>query len=599
MAKLKEALGLKKLFAEESPNIGSQQGSCSKGGVANLELELVAARKKLDLDGDQGSAEEKDAEKDEFVEKDVAEEKNGVEEIQREENGEVKGSEVLEVVDNPMDDAALINQRPSTWELFIETPTNVVAHATVDMVSTVLHGKPIGEDNARVSITHVIQGAAHIPFPIEDEITTVEQAVGTFIAWPRNLLREVNAASDDMVKPRTVKGGKKNGIKKMKKVNELVSEPDSVVNMGPDFPPTNLKKLWLWASATLKDGRSHPFQLSKEAFGSTDKKCLFKSDFKALCFGGEISGGVICMFINVLQDHLRKHKMTDMITFVNPSKIGAIGCGTPAARSRALSLRFKDAKPGQVFLLPYHHTNHWALTVVPNAQLVYHMDPLKRRIANEEWIEVVNNGIKIYKEEKIILKKKINWENLAGVPAQTGTTDCGLFLMHYMKEICLDKELKFATKWARRTNVVCDADDLNEIKCTWANVKHGLEKLAATSIENIVHGGSGSTHKEPAVGDVNLKAGDVESKISITLAPCESSSSNQDSEVKVNVGPNRCCSCRKRVGLTGFSCRCGNLYCADHRYPEKHECSFDYRAAEKDAIRKANPVVKREKLDKI
>lgn len=59
---------------------------------------------------------------------------------------------------------------------------------------------------------------------------------------------------------------------------------------------------------------------------------------------------------SVLQDNLRKHKMTDMITFVNPAKIGAIGCGTPAARSRALSLRFKNAKPGQVFLLPYHHT---------------------------------------------------------------------------------------------------------------------------------------------------------------------------------------------------------------------------------------------------
>ena len=66
---------------------------------------------------------------------------------------------------------------------------------------------------------------------------------------------------------------------------------------------------------------------------------------------------IVYLFLcSVLQDHLRKHKMTDMITFVNPSKIGAIGCGTPAARSRALSLRFKDAKPGQVFLLPYHHT---------------------------------------------------------------------------------------------------------------------------------------------------------------------------------------------------------------------------------------------------
>ncbi|KAL1802857.1 zinc finger A20 and AN1 domain-containing stress-associated protein 4-like [Daucus carota subsp. sativus] len=119
-------------------------------------------------------------------------------------------------------------------------------------------------------------------------------------------------------------------------------------------------------------------------------------------------------------------------------------------------------------------------------------------------------------------------------------------------------------------------------------------------LENIVHGGSGSTHKEAAVGDtINLQAGDVESKISTNLAPGDSSSSYQDSEVKVKVGPNRCCSCRKRVGLTGFNCRCGNLYCADHRYPDKHECSFDYRAAGKDAIRKANPVVKREKLDKI
>ncbi|KAL1816637.1 hypothetical protein ACET3Z_019211 [Daucus carota] len=87
-------------------------------------------------------------------------------------------------------------------------------------------------------------------------------------------------------------------------------------------------------------------------------------------------------------------------------------------------------------------------------------------------------------------------------------------------------------------------------------LKHGLEKLAETSIGNIVHGGSGSTHREAAIGNtINLQAGDVESKISTTFAPGDSSSSNQDSEVKVNVGPNRCCSCGKRVGLTGFSCR--------------------------------------------
>ncbi|WP_408611413.1 AN1-type zinc finger protein, partial [Bowmanella yangjiangensis] len=57
-------------------------------------------------------------------------------------------------------------------------------------------------------------------------------------------------------------------------------------------------------------------------------------------------------------------------------------------------------------------------------------------------------------------------------------------------------------------------------------------------------------------------------------------------------GPNRCTSCRKRVGLTGFNCRCGNLYCVLHRYSDKHDCKFDYRTAARDAIAKANPVVK-------
>lgn len=63
--------------------------------------------------------------------------------------------------------------------------------------------------------------------------------------------------------------------------------------------------------------------------------------------------------------------------------------------------------------------------------------------------------------------------------------------------------------------------------------------------------------------------------------------------------PNRCMSCRKRVGLIGFRCRCGGTFCSVHRYSEKHECSFDYQTAGRDAIAKSNPVVKAEKIEKI
>ncbi|CAL9155113.1 unnamed protein product [Musa hybrid cultivar] len=76
-------------------------------------------------------------------------------------------------------------------------------------------------------------------------------------------------------------------------------------------------------------------------------------------------------------------------------------------------------------------------------------------------------------------------------------------------------------------------------------------------------------------------------------------SSSEPVEAKAKEGPNRCSTCKKRVGLTGFTCRCGNLFCSVHRYSDKHDCSFDYRSAAQNALAKANPVVKPKKLDKI
>ncbi|XP_001606981.2 AN1-type zinc finger protein 5 isoform X2 [Nasonia vitripennis] len=62
---------------------------------------------------------------------------------------------------------------------------------------------------------------------------------------------------------------------------------------------------------------------------------------------------------------------------------------------------------------------------------------------------------------------------------------------------------------------------------------------------------------------------------------------------------NRCAICRKKVGLTGFECRCGGLFCSVHRYSDKHECKFDYREMGAQEIRRNNPVVVGEKVQKI
>lgn len=130
-------------------------------------------------------------------------------------------------------------------------------------------------------------------------------------------------------------------------------------------------------------------------------------------------------------------------------------------------------------------------------------------------------------------------------------------------------------------------------------LKQEQAELAASSIQSIVNGSSTAGGQDSKVA-VITETQNALSGIEVVASPQSSSAppaSEQAGEAKQ--GPKRCGTCRKRVGLTGFNCRCGDVFCSVHRYSDKHECSFDYRLAGQEAIAKANPVVKAEKIDKI
>lgn len=81
----------------------------------------------------------------------------------------------------------------------------------------------------------------------------------------------------------------------------------------------------------------------------------------------------------------------------------------------------------------------------------------------------------------------------------------------------------------------------------------------------------------------------------------ESSSVETLSPSKEKKKVNRCSweSCNKKLGLTGFQCRCGGQYCSLHRYANEHQCTFDYKEHGQNEIRKNMPVVQAERVRRI
>ena len=51
--------------------------------------------------------------------------------------------------------------------------------------------------------------------------------------------------------------------------------------------------------------------------------------------------------------------------------------------------------------------------------------------------------------------------------------------------------------------------------------------------------------------------------------------------------------CKRKLGIIPFDCRCGKVFCGEHRLSENHNCAFDYRALQKKELLKtmSTPVI--------
>lgn len=61
----------------------------------------------------------------------------------------------------------------------------------------------------------------------------------------------------------------------------------------------------------------------------------------------------------------------------------------------------------------------------------------------------------------------------------------------------------------------------------------------------------------------------------------------------------RCNNCKKKLGLVGITCKCEKEFCGKCRYPEKHNCYYDYRSNFQERLKLENIKLVGKKVDLI
>jgi len=175
---------------------------------------------------------------------------------------------------------------------------------------------------------------------------------------------------------------------------------------------------------------------------------------------------------------------------------------------------------------------------------------------------------------------------------------CGFFSGIDSKGFCSVCYKKYLKKEAADNSEAGEADDTTSAVLAQLSLEETPAKIAPEEVE------VSKAEIEVAVAEVKAEAiAAEEPSPSLTdggacaLAVEKEEEKEEPKETKKK--KNRCFSCKKKLGLTGFSCRCGGLFCAVHRYSDKHECNFDYKAMGEKEISEANPLIVAAKVAKI
>ena len=109
------------------------------------------------------------------------------------------------------------------------------------------------------------------------------------------------------------------------------------------------------------------------------------------------------------------------------------------------------------------------------------------------------------------------------------------------------------------------------------------------SAENIIIQNSINIHNNDLINNSDNKSNNI---ININNNINKSNVCNKSKRIKLSCGI-----CNKKLPIFAIKCKCNKNYCSIHRYPNEHDCKYDYQSEFKNQLRNNNKKIKTLKVE--
>ncbi|XP_074377117.1 uncharacterized protein LOC141718639 [Apium graveolens] len=295
----------------------------------------------------------------------------------------------------------------------VESIDNKVAFGVVfydgDGVSRSVHGVPLEPGFVRVGVDGSIQDDALVPVPVVGEIEIVQQAIGSHLAWPKDMIIYTSSTG---------------------------SEPK-------DNVPPHFRLLYKFASTVMKEsGNSIPVSYNFQIFGIERTIYLLHENIIELLEFKMIGQSAISTYMVYLYSVFRDTSSRDlsaMFAFLHPSTYKLND-----EFNEYVVQRLKDGVLRMKFM-SYNYNLHWILILFWESE-IFILNPLPHHPHPQDLEKALMRAVRSYNAPEGRVNKNPKVKNLVGCPKQPGGTEFGYLVIRYMKYLIEDQEMKLLDK---------------------------------------------------------------------------------------------------------------------------------------------------------